>query len=177
MRVIWDPRHRPSRRVSIEDFSFDTPITRVIDYTRNQSPMPNPPAISDAEWEVMNVVWSAPAPLTANDVVERLARRRGWSPRTVKTMLNRLVKKGALGFEVEGKRYLYEPRVRRDECVRAESRSFLSRVFGGAAGPMLAHMVREADLSPADVEQLRRILADKDHHKGNDKGNDKGKQP
>src|SRR3990170_4164474 len=100
--------------------------------------MPHPHAISDAEWEVMQVLWAA-APLTANDVVDQVAARNDWNPRTVKTLLNRLVNKGALGYEAEGKRYRYFPRVSRDDCVRRESRSFLSRVFGGAAGPMLAH--------------------------------------
>src|SRR5690349_16856841 len=100
--------------------------------------MPKIPSISDAEWEVMNVLWGAAAPLMASDVVDRLAAPGGWSPRTVKTLLNRLVKKRALAFEVHGKRYLYRPAVRREQCVRAESRSFLARVFGGAVGPMLA---------------------------------------
>src|SRR5882757_6804671 len=109
--------------------------------------MPTPlPTISDAEWEVMNVLWDA-SPRTANDVVDQLAARRGWNPRTVKTLLNRLVNKRALAFEAQGKRYLYHPVVSRDQCVRAESRSFVARVFGGAVGPMLAHFVSQADLT------------------------------
>src|SRR5947209_20479499 len=115
--------------------------------------MPNLPSISDAEWEVMNVLWGQ-SPLTANDVVGRLAARRGWSPRTVKTLLNRLVNKHALTFEAQGKRYLYYPVVSRDQCVRAESRSFVARVFGGALGPMLAYFVSQADLHAEEVEPL-----------------------
>ena len=118
------------------------------------------PSISDAEWQVMDVIWDATAPLAANDVVTRLTpRRTGWSPRTVKTMLNRLVNKGALGYEADGKRYLYKPRVARGECVRLQSRSFLSRVFGGATGAALMHFVEEHDLTPDEIEQLRRVLA------------------
>src|ERR1051326_4066487 len=99
--------------------------------------MPKPPSISDAEWEVMNVVWGD-SPVTANEVVSALGSRRPrWSPRTIKTLLNRLVKKGALGYEADGRRYLYRPRVRRDACMRRESGSFLTRVFGDAVGPML----------------------------------------
>ena len=119
--------------------------------------MPTPPAISDAEWEVMQVLWES-APLTANEVVDRVAGRRGWNPRTVKTLLNRLVKKGALGFEQEGNRYRYFPLASREACVRSESRSFLARVFGGAVGPMLAHFVNEAPLSPEELRHLREVL-------------------
>ena len=77
------------------------------------------------------------------EVVERLAGRKEWNPRTVKTLLNRLVKKGALGFEAEGKRYLYRALVKREECVRRENESFVSRVFGGRAGEMLCRFVDE----------------------------------
>ncbi len=118
------------------------------------------PTISDAEWQVMEAVWSN-APATASDVVDRLAAHTDWNPRTIKTMLNRLVKKGALGFEADGKRYRYEPKVSRQTCVRAQSRSFLSRVFGGATGAALLHFVEEHDLSAEEVEQLRRVLARK----------------
>src|SRR5436305_1698014 len=125
--------------------------------------MPPPPPISDAEWEVMNACWSAaPRPLAANEVVEALAGRRPpWNPKTVKTLLNRLVKKGALTFDTEGNRYLYRPAVRREQCVRSETRSFVDRVFGGAVGPMLVHFVSQSKLSPAEIEQLKRLLEQK----------------
>jgi BlaI family penicillinase repressor len=144
--------------------------------------MPKPPAISDAEWEVMQVLWEA-APLTANEVVDRVAGRKDWNPRTVKTLLNRLVNKGALGFEAEGKRYHYYPTVTRDACIRSESRSFLSRVFGGAVGPMLAHFVSEATLTADDIRQLRELLECRerggraDRIDRRDRDERKGKQP
>ena len=120
----------------------------------------NIPSISDAEWQVMEVVWSAqPEPIAANDVVSRLESTTQWKDKTIKTMLNRLVNKGALGFEADGKRYLYRPKVARDACVRVQSRSFLSRVFGGATGAALLHFVEEHDLSPEEIDQLRRGLA------------------
>jgi BlaI family transcriptional regulator, penicillinase repressor len=120
-----------------------------------------PPNISEAEWEVMRAVWAG-HPATANEVVERLAGEKDWSPRTIKTMLNRLVKKRALGFTEEGKRYLYRPLVSREECVRDESRSFLDRVFGGALGPMLNHFVRNEKLSAEEIAELKRLLARKE---------------
>ena len=120
------------------------------------------PSISEAEWEVMSVVWDrAPEPVSAGDIVEPLVPRHGWSPRTVKTMLNRLVKKGALGFKAEGKRYLYHAKVSREQCVREESRSFIDRVFGGEAGPMLNYFVQSVKLSPAEIEELRKLLKNK----------------
>ena len=124
--------------------------------------MAKTPAISDAEWQVMRVVWERPAPITASDVVEELSRTTDWSAATVKTMLNRLVKKGALTYEAQGKRYLYRAKVKQEQCVRSESRSFLQRVFGGAAAPMLNHFVRDADLTPEEVAELKRILAQKE---------------
>jgi BlaI family penicillinase repressor len=116
------------------------------------------PEISDSEWDVMNVLWASDAPLAANEVVERLAGVRDWSPRTVKTLLNRLINKGALGYEEQGKRYLYRPRVAREQCVREETRSFLSRVFANAPGPMLLQFVAQARLTPDEVEALKRLL-------------------
>ena len=107
----------------------------------------------------MEVLWRCPGPMTASDVVAALERSTDWNPRTIKTLLNRLVKKGATAFQADGKRYLYRPKVSRDDCVRVQSRSFLSRVFGGATGAALLHFVEEHDLSPAEIEQLKRVLA------------------
>ena len=116
------------------------------------------PEISDSEWDVMNVLWAAGTPLAANEVVDRLAGVRDWSPRTVKTLLNRLINKEALAYEPQGKRYLYRPRVSREQCVREETRSFLSRVFANAPGPMLLQFVAQARLTPEEIEALKRLL-------------------
>jgi BlaI family penicillinase repressor len=135
--------------------------------------MSKPPSISDAEWEVMNVLWSASGPLSASEVIERLPDRIDWNPRTVKTLLNRLIKKHALRFDRDGKRYLYRPAVPRERCVRLESRSFLARVFGGSVGPMLAHFVTHAELSTKELAELQELLRRRqaDHEKGdNGKG-------
>jgi BlaI family transcriptional regulator, penicillinase repressor len=120
------------------------------------------PRISEGEWLVMEAVWAGAAPVTASEIVDGLSGRTGWNPRTIKTMLNRLVKKGALRFEADGKRYLYRPAVKRDACVRGESRSFLRRVFGGHVAPMLAHFVEDAKLTPEQVRELRKLLDGKD---------------
>lgn len=117
-------------------------------------------AISDAEWHVMNAVWRD-QPCEAQQVVDELAEVHSWSAATIKTMLHRLVKKQALEFEQDGKRYLYRASVRRADCVRQASRSFLDRVFGGAAAPALMHLVKTAKLTDDEIAELRRLL----HHK------------
>ncbi len=118
-------------------------------------------SISDAEWQVMNVVWDK-QPLTAQEVIAELEHEADWAPPTVKTMLHRLVKKGILTYEAQGNRYVYRSRVRRTDCVRQASRSFLERVFGGESGPLLAHFLRASKLSPDEIAQLRRILKEKE---------------
>ena len=115
------------------------------------------PQISDAESEVMNVLWEA-SPRTASEVADVLCQRMNWHPKTVKTLLGRLVKKGAVRFKEEGNRYLYRPALARDRYVDEEARSFVDRVFGGDATPMLLHFVERGKLSEADLEELRAVL-------------------
>ena len=122
--------------------------------------MPALPRISDAEWEVMNIVWDD-APVVAADVVDRLTTTTDWSEATVKTLLGRLVRKGALEYEVDGRRYLYRPKVTRARCVRAESRSFIDRVLGGRSSRLLVHMMKETRLDDDEIEELRRLLDEK----------------
>jgi BlaI family penicillinase repressor len=113
----------------------------------------------------MKAVWngadgSGGTGLTAGEVVDAVARAQDWHPRTVKTLLNRLVQKKAVDVKVDGRRYLYRPRVPRDAALRRESRSFLARVFGGAVAPAVVHLLEQSDLklSPQEIEQLRTIL-------------------
>ena len=115
------------------------------------------PQISDAEWDVIKVLWDR-GEASAQDVTEALAVGRNWRPQTVKTLLNRLVKKGAVAYAEEGRRFIYRPKVSRDAVVRAESRSFLSRVFDGAVTPALVHFLKLGNLSSADIEELKQAL-------------------
>lgn len=118
--------------------------------------MPTPP-ITDAEWEVMNVLWEQ-SPGTALDVAEALRTRTDWHPKTVKTLLSRLVRKGVLRFREEGNRYLYTPAIPRQRYVKEESASFIDRVFGGETTPALLHFVKSSRLTNEEIEELRRIL-------------------
>ena len=95
----------------------------------------------------MKVLW-AQSPATANNVIKALSGSTSWNPKTTRTLLNRLVHKKALGFERRGREYHYFPLVDERTCVRAESRSFLQRVYGGSLRPMLAAFLQEQDLSP-----------------------------
>jgi BlaI family penicillinase repressor len=119
------------------------------------------PPITEAEWEVMNVLWER-SPLTAIEVAEALQPKMHWHPKTVKTLLGRLVRKGVLGYRTEGNRYVYSPAIPRRSYVREESASFLERVFGGETAPMLVHFVRNTRLSADEIEELRRLLDEKE---------------
>ena len=95
---------------------------------------------------------------TSADLSGSVTPATGWSPATVKTLLGRLVKKRAVTFEDRGSHYLYRPRVTREECVRAEARSLVDRVFGGDSASLLLHFIDEVELSPAEIAALRRKL-------------------
>jgi BlaI family penicillinase repressor len=120
--------------------------------------MKTPPRISETEWKIMQVLWLR-APLTAAEILEALrCDDSTWHPKTAQTLIGRLVKKGALGFEGSGRNYRYHPRVKADDCVGRETESFLKRVFGGSLQPMLAHFIEHRKLSPREIKELRKIL-------------------
>lgn len=119
--------------------------------------MSTPPSVTDAEWRVMEVVW-ARGTVTAAEVVAALAGSTDWNPRTIKTLLGRLLRKKALGHRTDGNRYVYFARVSRDACLRRESRSFLDRLFGGDAVQAMLHLARAADLSSRQLDRLRKTL-------------------
>lgn len=119
--------------------------------------------ISDAEWEVMKTIWEK-SPLTSSEIVEKLSDKHDWSPRTIKTMLSRLTKKEAITFVSEGKSYLYSPAVDQSQCIKAESRSFLDKVFNGSAAPMLAYFVKNSQLSEDEIAELKKILDEKENN-------------
>jgi BlaI family penicillinase repressor len=123
--------------------------------------MKRTPKISEAEWEVMKVLWEK-SPLTANEIVETLSKRTRWQRETIRTLINRLVQKKAVRFEKNGRHYHYYPAVAETECVRAETRSFLRRFRASAIEPMLAALVEEEQLSAEQIARLKKILNGKD---------------
>ncbi|HEY5792765.1 MAG TPA: BlaI/MecI/CopY family transcriptional regulator, partial [Chthoniobacterales bacterium] len=106
-------------------------------------------------WQIMKLLWRR-SPQTAQELVRELAA--SWSESTVKTLLNRLVRKGALRHEKEGKAFWYSPAVTEAECRAAESATFLNRVFDGALSPMLAHFVESSSLNDEELAELERLV-------------------
>ena len=118
-------------------------------------------SISDAESQVMEVLWER-HPLAAEEVVAALARTTDWQEPTVKTLLNRLLKKRAIAAEREGRRYLYRPLLKRADYVHAESKGLLDRLFGGRVAPLVAHFSQARKLSRKDIAELKRLIEELD---------------
>lgn len=117
-------------------------------------------AISDAESRVMEVLWRKEEPVPAEEVIRLLAAEQQWQEATVKTLLNRLLKKGAISAERNGRRYLYTAVLARDQWLTSESTSLLDRLFGGRIAPLVAHFGSQHKLSKEDVAELRRLIED-----------------
>lgn len=113
--------------------------------------------ISEAEHAVMEVLWRD-SPLGAAEVAERVDPSRGWSDRTVKTMLSRLLAKGVLEHEEDGRRYLYRPAVSRDDFIARESGRLIDRMFGGRVTPLVAHLADRDMLTSKDIEEIEALL-------------------
>jgi BlaI family penicillinase repressor len=113
--------------------------------------------ISEAEWQVCQELWRR-SPQTANEIVRILADSNGWSPRTVRTLINRLVTKKVIGYESLGREYHYFPLICKDECVADYTQSFVERVFNGAAGTMVAAFIKQRRLSAGEIAELKAIL-------------------
>jgi BlaI family penicillinase repressor len=127
-------------------------------FTRKHRPgRKGPPRISDAEWMVMKVVWRLKE-ATAKQVVEELEQEMDWKPKTIHTLISRLVQKGALASERPRREYLFRPLVTEEESRAAASRSFLEKVFDGEVAPFLTCLLRGEKLSRKQIEELRRIL-------------------
>ena|SRR5437868_6434742 len=115
------------------------------------------PHISESEWKVMKVLW-VESPRTAAEVIAALAPTEDWHPNTIKTLLSRLHRKGAVGVNKQKNLYLYRAAVSEADCVRTESESFLDRIFGGAVKPLLVHFVEKQKVTTSDLEELKQIL-------------------
>ena len=125
--------------------------------------------ISDAEAMVMEVLWGA-SPRSAEEVIAALADSTGWAEPTIKTLLNRLLNKGAISAEKDGRRYLYSPVLRREAWVQQQSEGLLARLFGGRVAPLVAHFSERGRLTPADIAELKRLVSELDDGKEADDG-------
>ena len=120
--------------------------------------MPAAPDIAESEWSIMEALWES-SPQTASEVTKTLRASMNWAENTVRTLLTRLVEKGALktSENASGTR-TFIPAVKREACVRAESQSFLDRIFGGAAKPLLVHFAQNSKLTAEEIKELKKLL-------------------
>jgi BlaI family transcriptional regulator, penicillinase repressor len=121
--------------------------------------MAKQPQISDAEWEVMKVLWDN-SPLSVSELCQKLAANE-WHPKTIRTMVIRLAKKGAVSHKIKEDVYHYFPTVSKEECLRSATHSFVDRLFDGALTPMIAHFASRRTLSPEEKRELKKLLAKK----------------
>ena len=118
-------------------------------------------SISEAESVVMKVLWRQ-APRSAEDILAEVGPQQGWQEGTVKSLLNRLLKKKAVRAEREGRRYLYSPKLTREQYVSQESKGLLDRLFDGRIAPLVAHFSEQRKLSRKDVADLKKLLEELD---------------
>lgn len=140
-----------------------TYFTTDVRFLGGTMPMKKLPQISEAEYEVMKIVWKN-APVSTNEVTETLTSTTDWSPKTIQTMLKRLVNKGALTYVKEGRVFVYTPLVEEDEYISQKSSSFLSRYYDGELTSMVSAYLENDRLSADEISELRSLL-DRSSHK------------
>lgn len=116
--------------------------------------------ITEAEWQVMKAVWQQ-SPLTAAAIVEYLKPETSWSPKTVQTLIGRLVKKEVLGIEKDSNPFQYYPLLSQTECRRGQTESFLQKVYDGSLHTLLVNFVNDENLTPEEIEELKSLLDEK----------------
>ena len=118
------------------------------------------PQISEAEFEVMKIVWKH-APISTNEITEKLLQTTSWSPKTIQTLIKRLVTKGALTYEKQSRMFVYTPTVKENEYIRQESNSFLNRYYDGDITAMVSAFLENDKLSESELDTLRALLSQK----------------
>ena len=116
------------------------------------------PQISEAEFEVMKIVWKY-APINTNEITDQLVQTTTWSPKTIQTLIKRLVNKGALSYEKQGRIFVYTPLIKKNEYIGQESNSFLKRFYNGDITAMLSAYIENDRLSEKEIEDLRSLLS------------------
>jgi BlaI family transcriptional regulator, penicillinase repressor len=116
--------------------------------------------ITDAEWLIMKVLWEE-SPLTTTKIIQVLSETINWSPKTIHSLISRLVKKEAIGINKESSQYRYYPLVDKADCVMEETRSFVQKVYDGSLKLMIANFIKDEKMSRNEIEELKRILDEK----------------
>ncbi|CBK84046.1 Predicted transcriptional regulator [Coprococcus sp. ART55/1] len=115
------------------------------------------PQISEAEYEVMKVIWKY-APISTNDITDKLLQTTSWNPRTIQTLIKRLSDKSAISYEKKGRMFVYSPVISQEEYRKHESSSFLKKFFNGHISDMVSAFVDSDELSADDIKELQDIL-------------------
>ncbi len=116
--------------------------------------------ISDAEWEIMDLLWSE-SPQTSKDIIIKIQKHNEWKPTTVKTLISRLVDKNILNYNKKGKVYYYYPIIEKEECIKIKNKNFLRKFYNGGLKAMLASFLDMEELSNEDIDELKSILEQK----------------
>ena len=114
--------------------------------------------ITNTEFEILAALWDE-HPATANSIIERLNKTKPWHDKTVKTLINRLVKKEAIGFEKQDRHYLYFPLLERDAYTEIQSQSFIERLFRGRVSPLVAGFAKTNSLKKDDIDELKLLIS------------------
>jgi BlaI family transcriptional regulator, penicillinase repressor len=115
------------------------------------------PKISEAEMQLLQLLWDE-SPLGATEIADRVPSERGWTITTVKTLLSRLVAKGALTAKPQGRKYLYAPAIERDDVAVSQARGLIDRLFGGRVSPLVAQLAEQQELDEQDIAELEKIV-------------------
>ena len=115
--------------------------------------------ISNAEFQVLEALW-VEYPASANEIIARLNKNKEWHDKTVKTLLNRLVKKQAVSYEKQQRHYIYSPLLEREIYTLKESKSLIERMFSGKVAPLVAGFAKQKDLKKDDIEALKLLISD-----------------
>ena len=127
--------------------------------------MKNSFSISEAEYQVMKLIWDK-APVSTKEVTEILTVESSWKPKTIQTLLSRLVKKGAIGYKKEGRVFVYTPLIKEEDYVEQESSSFLNKFYDGALNSMVVNFLEQDKLTENDINELKKILDMEKNKKG-----------
>lgn len=127
--------------------------------------MKNLPKISEAEYQVMEIIWNN-FPISTNEVINILSDKNEWSPKTIQTLLSRLVKKEALTYEKKSRSFVYSPKVKKEEYINEKSKSFLKKFYNGTLKSMVLNFIEQNELDEDDINDLKDILDKKINIKG-----------
>lgn len=128
--------------------------------------MENKDKVSSAEFKILEILWIN-SPLTGSQIVDALSTKESWHPRTIKSLINRLLKKKIISHKVEGNHYLYYPLLKQNEYLKKTSRNFIQRLFGGKISPLVAHFAKHEKISKEDIQELKNILEKLESKDGN----------